>query len=175
MFLPKSENDIRGIIRQNRRVAVSAKGNYSNTKSPEKVFNDEESAECWYSSATDEVKELTISFRSSRILITNYSIESPCGACSQFFPKTWILEGYDEGRWDTLSDVKESGFDVRCSVKTFVAKYYAKSYQTFKFTQAGPPYGNGDVFAIQALDFFGVLFKKKETLRLTCRQNHRMA
>ena len=169
MFLPASDSDIKGIIRQNRRVVVKATGNHSGSKRPDNVFNNYEANKCWYSSLTDQVIELTISFRSSKIFLTNYSIKSPCYDCSNYLPKSWVLEGYDEEKWDTISRVEESGLSMNCTVKTFVADYYAKAYKTFKFTQTGPNYARNAVFAIQALDFFGILIEKKQTIKMLCK------
>ena len=160
-YAPTSENDIKGIIRLNPRISVSAFGSvFMEKKVPNNVFNDKLSENCWYSPTweIEQYQTITIKFKNRWIFLNNYSIQAPAAGCSaNYKPKSWFLQGKNKGTWENLSYVSSSGFTKECQIKTFDVDRQTNAYNEFRFTNLN----NGCPFAIQALDFFGVLIGLK--------------
>ena len=62
IVIPKGNNDIKGIIRSNRRIKVNADAKYVSGRHPNNVFNDELSDKWWYGAPRND-QNITITFK----------------------------------------------------------------------------------------------------------------
>ena len=162
-YTPTSDSDIKGIVRLNPGISVSASGNvFTDIKPPKNVFNDKLNGSCWYSPLwkNEQYQSKKIKFKNRWIFLNNYSIQAPTTRCStNYKPKSWFLQGKNKGTWVNLSYVSSSGLTKECQIKTFDVDRQTNAYNEFRFTNLNI----GCPFAIQALDFFGVLIGSKYT------------
>lgn len=166
IVIPKDNNDIKGIIRSNRRIKVNADAKYVSGRHPNNVFNDELSDKCWYGAPRND-QNITITFKNVKIIPSNYSIQSASRNCSNYFPRKWTLHGYRGSQWDLLSSVTNSGLTTHSQTKVYSVELQMYSYNIFKFTNIGPCYTSADIpgtgFILQALDFFGAVIMKQNS------------
>ena len=169
-YFPQNNEDENGIIRKHKNIIVSATAKVNTgeqVKVASNVLNSEKSKYCWYS-PNEENSEITISFESSWISISNYSIRSPSGGCTQYyFPKEWKVEGFDSSEWREISSVTNSDLNSYDKTKVFnIDDNFTTNYlfQKFKFI-GGKNYASSgrNIFAIQAIDFFGFVFSSQPT------------
>ena len=180
-YLPLNSFDINGIIRQNPALSnsftVSAKY-VKEDKRASNIFNSETGDKCWHSGEHEVDNYIDINIKNHWIYITNYSIQAPdVPGCTSgnHFPKDWDLYAYNEDTndWDTLSQVRESGYKQRLQVIVFsVDESKQGVYNKFRFLAKGHDYyENKYNFIMQGLDFWGSLCTTKNYCKIMVSKN----
>ena len=132
------------------------------------MFNDEIDGKCWYS-PNENGATITLSFSRYSLFVTNYSIQAPYIPCSEHnTPKEWAFYGFNGESWVLLSSIENALFTEYGQIKTYSVDKL-NHYETFsKFKFVGGQNSNTNyIFAIQAIDLFGILLDQYFTIRLT--------
>ena len=173
-ILPSNNSDIKGTFRQlSPYLHAKAEGEvhqHQTSKTPENVLNDQSETKCWYS-PDEKGANITLSFSRYSLFVTNYSLKAPHTSCSEnFIPKEWTFYGFNGESWVLLSTVTNAGFTDYEQTKTFSVTEL-NHFETFsKFRFVGGQNSNlkiNYIFAIQAIDLFGILFDQYFTIRAT--------
>ena len=174
-ILPSNNSDIKGTFRQlSPYLNAKAEGEvHSNQtiKQPENVLNDKGEGSCWYS-PNEKGSHITLSFSRYSLFITNYSLKAPNKFCTQYyFPKEWTLYGFNGESWVLLSAITDANFSEHDQIKTFSVTElnHFETFSKFRFVNGknSSPNSNQFIFAIQAIDLFGIVFNQYFTIRMT--------
>ena len=170
-ILPKTDEDINGIIHRMKRIKAKATCSTTRPKTGDRIFEcnapiNISSPNFWYSGSYTIGQTYTVSFIDYIIRIKHYSVQVSNDVA---FPKAWKLEGkgYND-QWELISTVSESKLNTGYRIRTFKVDKEG-SYQHFRFTNTGNNYFLDDItysnaFYLYKVDFFGFI---KSPLRVT--------
>lgn len=100
-------------------------------------------------------------FINHQIAPSNYIIRSINDKKDSFHPKSWVVEGSNDNMdWDVLDQqTNNSSLNGRNLISPFkITNPNSKKYKFIRITQNGNWKNNGNLFNINNIEFFGILY-----------------
>lgn len=142
------------------RIEISASSSESEYKRPHNVI-DYKVNDKWYSKNLPD-SWICFDFVKSRVEVTGYSIKTPGWISGNRNPKSWDLEGSNDGKCWRLIDRHENSYDLDgfSITKTYHFRPTAQ-FRYIRMRQTGPNHAGNDYLCLCELELFGTLIAHK--------------
>ena len=147
-----------GNIHEKGVVDITASG--SNTNGEHCMNAADLGANTYFASKDAPNSWICYNFKAKRVIPTSYSIRSFHSGPGAFHPKSWVLEGSNNGlTWETL-DKRENNNDLNDKhvIRNFsITEGDGKEFEYLRLRQIGKNHYGDDLLVISSLELFGTL------------------
>jgi hypothetical protein len=158
-----------GNVHKRRVVRVTASSERGSSYASSNVIDLSANTE-WLSQGETPDQWLCYDFQGRTVEVTNYSIQSAdvSGGSPRNFPKSWVLEGSQDGSQWVVLDERTNNRDLKGQSQ--IASFLTSTRQVsrlIRIRQTGPNHNNEPYFGFRALELFGCLFSPRASSRQT--------
>ena len=157
MILPKSENDINGLLHRNKyKYTISASSVQTEgdvTKYIENLVDYSLGTSKWWCSNNVPFQYFEIDFEDNPVLITNYTFYVGDWGASNSYPKSWDVTGFFQGKEFYAGNITDSGINGPLSTHVYSTDLYGP-FSKIRFTLR-ETYISRRTFCLCKFDLFG--------------------